>query len=393
MLKLYKYQSDYLRDLPKNFLFDADTGTGKTVMALAHYRIHGDNKPLCIVAPASKLKEGGWQRMCEKMCPNKEILFISYHVLKKYVDKLNDYFLIYDECHNIKNSTGVFGKSAWQICKKAFGFILLSATPVPNGWEDAINYFKMFGKIANKTRFIQNFAITQRPYGYLEIVGWRNSKLLKETWNNISKRLNKEDCLELPPVTFKDVYFKPSQDYKKIFSTRVLGDKVFDNSMLLRHGLRQNCATKDKLEYLNDLVNSTKQNIVIFYSYESELYQLYRLFSNKIIFECNGKNKQFPTDNFSDVKNSVTLANYKSGSEGVEFTYADIIVYFSPSESYMEYYQSLGRCHRNGQTNKVTVYKFITKNTIEENIYQALDNKEDFNFSLWEVKYEKRNRK
>jgi SNF2 family DNA or RNA helicase len=103
----------------------------------------------------------------------------------------------------------------------------------------------------------------------------------------------------------------------------------------------------------------------------------------KIVYYCNGESKNFPSI-LTKVNNSVTLANYKSGSEAVEFTYADIIIYFSPTESYTEYYQSLGRCHRLGQTNKVTVYRFITLETIEEYIYYALNNKQDFNFDLWE---------
>jgi superfamily II DNA or RNA helicase len=113
----------------------------------------------------------------------------------------------------------------------------------------------------------------------------------------------------------------------------------------------------------------------------------------KETFECNGRLKNFPTVDFGDIKNTVTLANYKSGSEGVEFTYADIIIYFSPTESYTEFYQSYGRCHRNNQKNKVTAYKFITYNTIEEDIYHALNSKKDFNFDLWGQKHEKHFRK
>ena len=62
----------------------------------------------------------------------------------------------------------------------------------------------------------------------------------------------------------------------------------------------------------------------------------------------------------------------------------DSSVYFSPTESYTEFYQSYGRCYRNGQTKKVTAFKLITEDTIESDIYNALDNKQDFNFNLWE---------
>ena len=100
--------------------------------------------------------------------------------------------------------------------------------------------------------------------------------------------------------------------------------------------------------------------------------------------------KDYPKKSeWDSIKNTVTLANYKSGSEAVEFTYGNIIVYFSPTDSYTEFYQSYGRCYRNGQNKKVTAYKFITDGTIEKDIYRALDNKQDFNFNLWEKEINK----
>lgn len=386
MFELYNYQKKYLREAKPNWIYDCDTGVGKTVMALAHYRVHFGNKQLCIVAPASKIKEGGWQRTLKVMCPYREYKIISYNVINRYIDKLQDYFIIFDECHRIKDSTGVWGKSAYNICKKSAGFILLSATPLPNNWIDSINYFKIFGLTKNKTQFLKRFAITSMQWGYQEIIGWRNLKSLNDYWKSISSRLNKEQCLDLPPLVFKEIHFKPGKVYREILHNRYLRGVLYDNAMKYRHGLRQHCAIEPKITYLKDFLESTNQNIVIFYNYLSELEEIKKAIKNKTVYECNGQIKNFPTDNFGDIKNTVTLANYKSGSEGVEFTYADIIIYFSPTESYTEYYQSYGRCHRIGQEKKVTCYKFITKNTIEVAIYDALTNKQDFNFELWEQK-------
>jgi SNF2 family DNA or RNA helicase len=361
-------------------------------MALAHYRIHGNNAPLCVIAPASKIKEQGWQRTCELMCPKLKVKFISYNLMPKFAGELDKHFIIWDECHRIKESTGVWGKSAYKICRQSSGYIFLSATPMPNNWADAINYFKIFGITKNKTQFLQRFAVTSNRWGYTEIVGWRNTKTLLNEWQSISKRLNKEDCLDLPELIIKDIHFDVTADYKKIFKTRVSKGVALDNNMSFRHRLRQNCSNSAKIEYLRDFLESTKQNVVIFYNYQFELDLLIKHINNKTIYACNGHTKRFPST-VDNVTNSVTLANYKSGSEGVEFTYADIIIYFSPSESYTEYYQSLGRCHRLGQTNKVTAYRFITQNTIEVDIYYALNNKQDFSFDLWEANNGQRNKK
>lgn len=280
------------------------------------------------------------------------------------------------------------GKACYNLTQIACGFVLLSATTIPNGWEDSINYFKIFRLTKNKTRFLRENAITTNENGYLEILGWKNEIKLKNMWNLISKKLTKKEALDLPDLTFIDVFFNKSKEYNKIKKERIYKTEVYDNLMKLRHGLRLHSNINDKLDYIKDFIENTEDNIIIFYNYDEEYEQLKKII-NKTIFICNGKEKNYPKkEEWKSVKNSVTLANYKSGSEAVEFTYANLIIYFSPTESYTEFYQSYGRSYRNGQDKKVTCYRFITKNTIEEQIYESLKNKEDFNINLWEREVE-----
>lgn len=367
-----------------NYIYDMDTGTGKTIMGLNHHQVYFKNKKLLIVAPASKINEGGWQRTIQEHYSHIEYETCTYNMLPKKYKEYADYFVIFDECHRLKNSTGKWGKAGFELTKIASGFILLSATCIPNGWKDSINYFKMFGLTKNKTSFIRNNAITTMDYGYLEILGWRNESKLKNMWKTISHRLSKDDATDLPPLVFEDIHFKPSTMYKTIKKDRIYNDVMYDNQMKLRHGLRLYTNLKDKADYIKEFVESTNDNIIIFYNYDEEL-DLLRNTIDKKTYLCNGAVKDYPKKSEWDtIKNTVTLANYKSGSEAVEFTYANIIIYFSPTESYTEYYQSYGRCYRNGQNKKVTCYKFITQNTIEADIYKALDDKQDFNINLWE---------
>lgn len=383
MITLYKYQQEYFTHVKPNFIYDMDTGTGKTIMGLHHHQAYFKDKKLLIVAPASKINEGGWQRTIKEHYPNIDYETCTYNMLPKKYKEYADYFVIFDEAHRLKNSTGVWGKAGFNLTKIASGFILLSATCIPNGWEDSINYFKMFGLTKNKTQFIRNNAITTMDYGYLEILGWKNETKLKNMWKTISRRLSKDEATDLPPLVFEEIHFKPSTIYKTIKKDRIYDGILYDNQMKLRHGLRLHTNLKDKIEYIKEFVENTTDNIIIFYNYDEELELLKENISKKT-YLCNGKDKDYPKKSEWDtIKNTVTLANYKSGSEAVEFTYANIIVYFSPTESYTEYYQSYGRCYRNGQTKKVTAYKFVTDKTIEADIYNALDNKQDFNWELW----------
>lgn len=383
MINLYNYQKEYFKHVKPNYIYDMDTGTGKTIMGLHHHQTYFKDKKLLIVAPASKINEQGWQRTIEEHYPHIEYETCTYNMLPKKWNEFTEYFVIFDEAHRLKNSTGVWGKAGFNLTKIASGYILLSATPIPNGWEDSINYFKMFGLTKNKTSFIRNNAITTMQYGYMEILGWRNESKLLNMWKTISRRLSKDEATDLPALVFENVHFNVSNTYKTIKKDRIYDGIVYDNQMKLRHGLRLNTNLKTKIEYIKDFVENTNDNIIIFYNYDEELKLLQENISKKT-YLCNGAVKDYPKKSeWDSIENTVTLANYKSGSEAVEFTYANIIVYFSPTESYTEFYQSYGRCYRNGQTRKVTAYKFITDNTIEADIYRALDNKEDFNAKLW----------
>ncbi|MEG0618866.1 MAG: DEAD/DEAH box helicase family protein [Bacilli bacterium] len=389
MIKLYKYQEEYFRHVKSNHIYDMDTGTGKTIMALHHHQTYFKDKKLLIVAPASKINEGGWQRTINEYYPQIDYENCSYNVLNKKHRNYANYFVIFDECHRLKNSTGVWGKAGYNLSKIASGYILLSATSMPNGWEDSINYFKMFGLTKNKTSFIRNNAVVSSDNGYTKILGWKNETKLKNMWKSISRHLSKDEATDLPELIFEDIHFKPSAIYKIIKKDRIYNNILYDNQMKLRHGLRLNANLKDKADYIKDFIESTTDNIIIFYNYDEEL-ELLKSSISKKVYICNGHNKDYPKkDEWSNIKNTVTLANYKSGSEAVEFTYANIIIYFSATESYTEFYQSYGRCHRNGQNKKVTAYKFVTDNTIESDIYRALDTKKEFNYKIWEKEISK----
>ena len=392
-IQLYEYQKNYLSTVHKNYILDAATGTGKTIMSLYHYLKYAKGKKLLIVAPASKINEGGWQRTIKQVeeSENIKIFFntCSYNMIHKEWREYKNYFVIFDECHRLKLSTGVWGRACFELTTIADGYLLLSATPIPNGWEDSINYFKIFGLVKNKTSFLREFASTQKEYygqrTVNKVVDYKHKDKLKAMWGAISKRLNKEDCIDLPQVVEREIYFRPSKQYDIIKKHRVLEDEYFDNSMKLHHGLRLHTSLDDKIKWLVEFVNSTTQNILIFYNYNEELMKMLENLP-KEPYLCNGQNKTYPKkDEWDKITNSITLANYKSGSEAVEFTYCTIVIYFSPTESYTEWYQSIGRVHRIGQDKKVTMYKFITKNTIEEDVYQSLENKQDFNYKLWEI--------
>lgn len=364
-------------------MYALDTGTGKTITAIHHYLKYAADKKLLIVAPPSKIKEGGWDRDIEFVSNSYGIRIdyelLSYGKLSKDFDNYHDYYVIFDEAHYIKNPTSQRGKAALMLTKQSDGFCLLTATPMSNGWQDSYNYFIMFGYFKNKTAINRRYAIYETKFfgnrQIPQIVGWRNEEELESLYKQFAVSISKDEALDLPPLVFTKVFLKPSPIYKRLKRDRILDDVAFDTPAKLASGLRFYTNQKDKLEYLKTLCDGTTDNIVVFYQFKKELELIKETVTDKTIFEVNGQNFSLPE---SEVKNSVTLVQYQAGSAGIELQYANIVVFYTPTYSYQDYSQSLGRAYRNGQKKKVTVYQFNTESTIEEDVWFALSNKKDF---------------
>lgn len=396
-MKLYQYQQDFLLGLPKSLIMDADMGVGKSIMSLEHYKRHNWGNPLLILAPASKVRTGDWERevtayLGKNVFDQIHIIIVSYDRFARNPMNytLPEMTIIADECHYIKNSQSKRGKAIRKAITLSTQFIGLSATPLPNGWQDLENYAIIFGLVRNKTEFQRTFVRIDRSRGFPIVLGYNFEKKLKQFWERVAYPLRRDTAMDLPANTFVPVNFttKPKA-YTQAKLTRITEDgDVLDNPSSLLHHLRQTLTTPEKLDYLADIIDSTTDNVVVFYNYNSEREAILEMMDSRLkhkrLFEQNGHMQNLPQKHeWDDISNSVTLAHYKSGSTGVEMTYANVTVYFSPTYSYAEYKQSQGRTDRHGQTKKIVYYCFRVENTVEGDVYTCLKNKQDFKENLW----------
>ena len=382
-MMLYQYQKDLLDKSLKNYIYPLGTGTGKTILSIHHYWKHAQGKRLIIIAPAQKVKEGGWNREINNFNKyygkNIDYEVISYGRLKHVNGDKNTYF-IFDECHYIKNyKKSQRSKLALKLCKASYGFCLLSATPASNGYQDLGNYMAIFGIYASGYAYEKSNAIKKMNYmGFYEIVDWKNKEYIDKCWKAISSiALNKNDCLDLPDLVFEEKYFDASDEYITIKKDRVLGDELYDSSSKFIAGLRQYAGFNEKLEYLKEFRDSTDSNILIFYNFKKEAEAIKQLI--KVDYEVSGSLSKIPKfEDFKNLKNKTTLVQIQAGGAGIELQYNSEVIFFSPTWSYQDYEQAIGRAYRIGQKNKVTVYKYIGIGTIEEKVYTRLDDKKDF---------------
>jgi superfamily II DNA or RNA helicase len=397
--KLYVYQENYIRDMPSRYIMSADVGTGKSAMSLVHYSRTAFPNPLLILAPASKVRTGDWQRDLTEIfealgMPEPEYEIYSYESFSRRADLWHRFSpqhggkthaIIADECHKFANSQSKIGKAMFAVAKDSKFFIGLSGTPMPNSWESFQNYAKIFSFVKNITEFKRKYCEYASYLPFPKIIGYKNEKELIKYWQSISKRLPRSEAHQLPDKQIIGKSFLLPMKYKNMLKNRKTEDgELLDNPSKLAHALRQSL-TPIKKEFIAEFIQNTEENIVVFYNYDIERDMVLGCIpKNKTVFEQNGHKHTLPKkDEWDEIKNSITLAHYKSGATGVEMTYATIAIYISPTYSYSEFIQSMGRIHRNGQKKKTLFYCLRVKDSIEDHIYECLRTKVDFSEKQW----------
>lgn len=95
-----------------------------------------------------------------------------------------------------------------------------------------------------------------------------------------------------------------------------------------------------------------------------------------------GKKRDEAVQAFQRGEGDVFLISLKAGGTGLTLTAADYVIHLDPWWNPAVEDQASDRAHRIGQQRPVTVYRFISENTIEEKIVQLHHQKRDLADSL-----------
>jgi len=129
--------------------------------------------------------------------------------------KKNKTMVVVDEAHRIKNPEGIWGKSIVEISKEAKSRIILTGTPLPNGYQDIYNLFKFIYPFKYKD-------ILKVHYQNLEDMTYNSLpdsdrvQNLKENLSPFFIRIKKED-LKLPPIVEKTIQLEMEPYQREIY--------------------------------------------------------------------------------------------------------------------------------------------------------------------------------
>ena len=308
--------------------------------------------------------------------------------------KLKNFTLLLDESSMIQNETSKRSKFIlWKL--KPDNVILLSGTPVGGKYENLWSQLRLLGWNISKAeywnRFINYYIDDRQGFPLKVVYGYKNVDCLKEKMHDLGCLFKKSsEVLTLPQQTFIPIKVPTSVQYRKFRKNRIVEiddrELVGDTTLTKLLYERQLCGmySKDKLKALEDLLLSTEDRVVIFYSFTDELHEIEHICNglNKPVSVINGEKKDL--DNYRLKGDSVTIVQYQAGAMGLNLQMANRVIYFTPPLSSELFEQSKKRIHRIGQKHSCFYYKLICELSVEERIYDTLDMRKDFTDRLFE---------
>ena len=414
-----------------------DMGLGKTVQVLCAICSYLEEntktkKPTLIVCPSSLCLN--WQNEIEKFTnninsliihgtleerqkqiatiPEFNIIITSYELLKRDIEEYKKYnyefkYIIADEAQYIKNNNTQNAKAIKNI--NAETRYALTGTPIENSLSElwSIFDFIMPGYLFSYRKFKELYE-TPIVKENNELAMQKLKKLIEPF---VLRRIKSEVLTELPEKIITVLNNEMLEEQQEIYlsylakAKRNMLEEIKENGieksqikiLALLTRLRQICChpslfinnyeggsgkLNQCIEIIKDAIQSGHK-ILLFSGYTAmfEIIEEELKKENIEYLKLTGQTKVSERIDLVDEFNSnpdkkLFLISLKAGGTGLNLTGADVVIHYDPWWNLSTENQATDRTYRIGQKKNVQVYKLITKNSIEEKIYELQKRKE-----------------
>ena len=412
-----------------------DMGLGKTIQLISillDYKQNSDEHRASIVVSPSSLSLN-WKNEIEKFAPSlnikvvrgtagerKEIIqnidkydlvITSYDLLKRDIDtykekNYNFKFIIADEAQYLKNNNTKNAKAIKQL--NADTRFALTGTPIENSLAELWSIF--------------DFVMPGYLFSYKEFKSTYETAIIKDENKDamdklkmliepfVLRRTKKEVLTELPEKTITVLNNEMDEEQRNIYLSYLVQAKQELQDEISMNGyeksqikilaaltrLRQICCHpglftenytggSSKLEQCMEIIEDgvmAGHKILLFSSYTSMFEIIEKELNKRDIkfFKLTGCTKVDERIELVDEFNhnpeiGVFLISLKAGGTGLNLIGADMVIHYDPWWNISAENQATDRAYRIGQKNNVQVYKLITKDSIEEKIYEMQQRK------------------
>jgi len=405
-----------------------DMGLGKTLQALAVILDRAQEGPVLIVAPTSV--GFNWQSEAERFAPDLnvylyresnrsellerasagDVVICSYGLMLRDADLIAATqwsTLVLDEAQAVKNSrskTAIAAKSIPAQWKLA-----LTGTPMENHLGELWSIFHVVapGVFGGWENFRKRYALP------IERGDDESRRIaLRERIQPFVLRRKKSDVLhDLPPRHDQNIVVELSDEERKIYDTARatalleadeiaalsdVKDQRFRLLALLTRLRQLACSPKmvdeqfdkrsSKLVQLAETLQQLHREghrVLIFSQFVKHLHLIRDMLTEEeISFEyldgsTSAKARKESVNRFQQGNATAFLISLKAGGTGLNLTAADYVIHMDPWWNPAVEDQATDRAHRIGQTKSVMCYRFVAKQTIEEEILKLHESKRD----------------
>ena len=338
-----------------------------------------------------------------------DVLVTSYDLLKRDISNyegIKFQYEVIDEAQYIKNHTTEAAKAVKIIAAKHK--YALTGTPIENRLSELWSIFDylMPGFLYSYDTFKREFETPIVKNDDEEAM----NRLQKMVHPFILRRLKENVLKDLPDKLEEVQYAKFEKEQWKLYDAQIVhmqqvlaeqDESDFQKNKLKILAeitkLRQICCdpalcfenykgTSAKMEACMELVNRAIEGghkILLFSQFTSMLDLIEKEFQKQkisyyVITGATLKEKRLEmVKKFNADDTNVFLISLKAGGTGLNLTGADVVIHYDPWWNLAVQNQATDRAHRIGQKKKVTVYKLLAKNTIEEKIQKVQENKKN----------------
>jgi superfamily II DNA or RNA helicase len=323
---------------------------------------------------------------------------LAYHLKRDYLA------VVVDEASLMRNPDTDHAKAISKL--RATCRIALTGTPIENGVKDLWSIFRFIqpGWLGGREDFKDRYEI---PLVSGESPGAVVERLRLKISPFLLRRTKEQVAPELPSKLFIDEFCDLSPDQQSVYKELLVEgrkrvDAIADSgnkgaarmqmlTALLR--LRQTCCDlallgnesfnrllvsrrSAKLQRLLELIEEAvngNHRMLIFSQFQKQLLEIEKCVSERgwgsLRLDGQSRNRQQLVDKFQQPDGPpVFLISLKAGGYGLNLTAADTVVHFDPWWNPAAEAQATDRAHRIGQTRPVTVYRLLTRGTVEEKV-------------------------
>jgi hypothetical protein len=405
-----------------------DMGLGKTVQTLAllaHEREENPGFASLLVMPTSLIYN--WELEAKKFTPELKILvysgsqrnkdpwkfrgydvvLTSYGIVRMDIAQLNEFYFNYvilDESQAIKNPNSNIATAVNKLKSKRR--LILTGTPVENGTMDLWSQMNFVnpGLLGNQLVFKKQF-LQPIEKQHDKDKAARLHAMIKPF---ILRRLKSQVAKDLPEkiinVKYSDMTSEQEKVYEEVktyYREKIIGElagtgrgnqqftllrgltqlrQIANHPKLVREDYSGESGKLEDITYMLQETISENHKVLVFSQFVRHLAIVREFLDRENIpyayLDGATKDRQGQVEKFQTDDNcKVFLISLKAGGVGLNLTKAEYVFLLDPWWNPAVEAQAIDRAHRIGQENKVIIYKFISRGSVEEKIMALQDRK------------------